>query len=197
MNTPPQVQNCHQTVTSAWIAIGSNLPGSSGSPLANVDAAFAALKTLDAGARLSPLYRTPAFPAGAGPDFINAVAELSWPGTAQDLLEELHAIEAELGRERRDRWEARVVDLDLLAFGEQVLPDPETENHWRNLDIEQAKSIAPDELILPHPRLSERAFVLVPLAALRPDWRHPATGQTAEALRDALPASDLAAIVPL
>jgi 2-amino-4-hydroxy-6-hydroxymethyldihydropteridine diphosphokinase len=109
----------------------------------------------------------------------------------------LHQIEAAHGRIRSGRWAGRTLDIDLLAVGDQILPDAETHRQWRDLSPEDQALLAPDQLILPHPRLSERAFVLVPLADVAPDWRHPILGQTVTQMRDALPPADLAAVQPL
>ena len=87
---------------------------------------------------------------------------------AEQLLQRLHDVEAHFGRVRERLNEARVLDLDLLAFHDTV-------------------SAPGDSPRIPHPRLSERAFVVLPLAELAPGWRHPESGQTIEELRAALP----------
>lgn len=145
----------------------------------------------------SRFYRTPAFPPGAGPDFVNAAAELPWSGTAQDLLSLLHEIEASLGRTRKTRWEARIMDMDLIALGDQVLPDVMTQRRWADLPTERAAIETPDQVILPHPRLQERGFVLVPLAEIAPNWRHPLTGESVAEMLAARPASERAEIWPI
>ena len=145
----------------------------------------------------SRFYRTPAFPAGSGPDFVNACAVIEARESPAQMLALLHAIEAELGRERRERWGARVIDLDLLAMGEQVLPDAATLRHWMELPLDAQRREAPGELILPHPRLHERAFVLVPLAEIAGDWRHPLLGSSVDELLAALDPAALAEIRPI
>jgi len=147
--------------------------------------------------RRSRWYRTPAFPPGSGPDFVNGAAELTTTLAPQALLAVLHRVEAELGRQRPSRWAPRICDLDLIAIGDLVLPDRATLDRWMALDLGTAQSVTPPRLILPHPRMHERGFVLVPLAEIAPGWRHPATGRTAAEMRDALPPEELAAIRPL
>ena len=118
-------------------------------------------------AATSAWYRTAPVPRSEQPDFINGVVLLTGGIEPATLLARLHAIEAEAGRVRSVPNAARVLDLDLLAAGGRVIDSP--------------------GLVLPHPRLAERAFVLYPLCDVAPGWRHPILGRTALELRDALP----------
>ena len=92
------------------------------------------------------------------------------------------------------RWAPRVCDLDLIAVGDLVLPDRATLARWMALDLGQAQTVAPPRLVLPHPRMHERGFVLAPLADIAPGWRHPATGRPVAQTPAALPAEDLEGI---
>lgn len=155
-------------------------------------------------ARASRLYRTPSFPPGSGPEYVNAAvaAPLQVPcglegQVAEALLAQLHALEAAHGRERDTRWGPRTLDLDLLAIGALVLPDAATQRRWRDLDPAAQRRQTPDRLILPHPRLQDRAFVLVPLADVAPDWRHPETGLSVLQMLAALPPEARAEVQPL
>lgn len=185
-----------KTSDDVLIALGSNLTSSAGSPPATLNMALEALKERGAVIRRqSPIYCTPAFPAGAGPDFANAAACLSMPGTPQEIMAVLHGVEADLGRVRVARWGERTLDLDLIAVGDQVLPAPDVHADWRQLDLAEQMEKAPQELILPHPRLQDRAFVLVPLADVAPDWLHPALNRTVTQMLEALPQADRDSVV--
>lgn len=184
------------------IAIGANAPSRAGCPAATIRAAIG---HLDAGpgriAAVSRLYRTPAFPPGSGPDFVNGAAALRMKGDAGAILARLHRIEALFGRARTVRWGQRTLDLDLIAMGGAVLPDAETYRYWRDLDPAAQRETTPGQVILPHPRMQDRAFVLVPLAeiisGISPDWRHPVSGRSVPEMLEALPREDVETVLPI
>lgn len=180
----------------ALVALGSNLPSPQGAPAETVAVALAALGALGGAVSPSRLWRSPAWPPG-GPTYVNAAARIETALGPEALLERLHGIEAAFGRRREERWGARTLDLDLLAWGGAVRPDAATQGAWRALSPERQGREAPDRLILPHPRLQDRGFVLVPLAEVAPDWRHPLTGRTVREMRDALPPAALEGLEPL
>ncbi|WP_434617850.1 2-amino-4-hydroxy-6-hydroxymethyldihydropteridine diphosphokinase [Tabrizicola sp. M-4] len=182
------------------IALGGNLPNMGGPPLETLRAALADLSAAGLGPlQVSRIYATPCFPVGAGPDYVNAAASAPLPSALgpQDVLALLHRIEAAHGRTRETRWGMRTLDLDLIAFGQTVLPDAATHARWRDLDPALQRHETPDRLILPHPRLQDRAFVLIPLLDVAPDWTHPLTGQTVAQMAAALSPEDRAEIRPL
>lgn len=184
----------HQVI----VAAGSNLSAEGRRPEDIVNAAFRAL--MEGGASRicrSRLYRSEAVPAGSGPDFVNAVACCQTPLDAQAFLALLHQIEAEFDRQRPARWAPRTLDLDLIDHSGQICPDRTGWAHWAGLPPEAQQRDAPAELILPHPRMQDRAFVLVPLCDVAADWLHPVFGQSAAQMRDALPAQDLAQLTPI
>jgi len=179
------------------IALGANLPSGSGSPRETLEAALAALQArgLSVVAR-SAWYGTPAFPAGSGPDYVNGAAALASPLSPDAVLELLHEVERDLGRSRALRWGPRACDLDLLACGDAVLPDAATVGDW--IARSGARRMeTPPGLLLPHPRLHERGFVLRPLADVAADWRHPLLGLTVREMLAALPPGSLEGIVRL
>ncbi|MCL2523365.1 MAG: 2-amino-4-hydroxy-6-hydroxymethyldihydropteridine diphosphokinase [Betaproteobacteria bacterium] len=141
----------------AYVALGANL----GDPASTLRAAFGVLANLPASRvlRCSSLYRTAPVGLASQPDFINAVALLETTLAPAQLLAELLAIEARFGRRRGEKNGPRSLDLDLLLYDDCQLDLP--------------------GLILPHPRLHLRAFVLRPLAEIAPDLRLPGRGRLA------------------
>ena len=182
------------------VALGANLPFDGGTPAETLSRAIDALAEEGLSLLgLSRFFATPCFPAGAGPDYVNAAAALNAGGEDDfaSIMARLHAVEARFGRKRVQRWGMRTLDIDLLAVGDSVLPDAETQDRWRLMPAEAQIGATPDRLILPHPRLQDRAFVLVPLADVAPDWMHPRTGLTVREMLAALPAADREAVKPL
>lgn len=201
----PQDSECHKTDKNSpdacpkvIIALGGNIDSAIGPPALTIEAALARLSdSFLCPSAVSPLYATPCFPAGAGPDYVNAAAVFSGPADAHQVLDLLHRIEAEFGRERQQRWGQRTLDLDLIAMGDAVLPDEATFRRWRDLPADRQPGAVPKRPIVPHPRLQDRAFVLIPLLAVAPDWRHPVGDKTVAEMANDLTESDRRAIRPL
>jgi 2-amino-4-hydroxy-6-hydroxymethyldihydropteridine diphosphokinase len=151
----------------AFVSLGSNL-GDRSAQLARALRRMAELPGTSV-TGLSPVFETDAVGPGPQGPHLNAVVRMVTAIEPRALLAALHRIEDEAGRSRGSvRWAARSLDLDLLLYGERVIDEP--------------------DLVLPHPRIAERAFVLEPLAALAPDRRHPTLGvpfaRLAERVRD-------------
>jgi 2-amino-4-hydroxy-6-hydroxymethyldihydropteridine diphosphokinase len=184
----------------ALVAFGANLPFEGEAPAHTIAKAAKLLAKEGLSVlALSPLYATPCFPAGAGPDYVNAAAVLEAEADldAASILQRLHRVEGDFGRIREQRWGMRTLDIDLVGLGDSVLPDAATQDAWRRLPPEAQARTAPDRLILPHPRLQDRAFVLVPLADVAPEWVHPRLGLTVRQMLAKLPAADREAVKPL
>lgn len=154
-----------------FVGAGANLPHPTfGQPRQTLEAAFSELGRRDVTVkRLSPWYGTAPVPASDQPWFVNVVAEVATALNADDLLSVLHDVERGFGRVRSLPNAARLIDLDLLDFCGEIARG------------------GPGRATLPHPRMGERGFVLQPLRDLAPDWRHPVTGATIQALLAALP----------
>ncbi len=144
------------------LGLGSNL----GDRVRNLERALEGLRRHVALEAVSSVYETEPVGVRDQPWFLNLVCVGTTRLVPTALLEFVHELEAELGRTRRERWGARTIDIDILAYDDRVVREAELE--------------------IPHPRMAERAFVLEPLAEIAPGWRHPELGRTALELREAL-----------
>lgn len=117
--------------------------------------------------RVSSLYDTDPVGETEQPPFLNAVAWIETELPPRELLWQMLLIEKRMGRVRSRRWGPRPIDLDLLFYDEQITDEP--------------------DLIVPHPEAHRRAFVLLPLSELDPEFRHPATGETIRRMIQKLP----------
>jgi 2-amino-4-hydroxy-6-hydroxymethyldihydropteridine diphosphokinase len=131
----------------AFLGLGSNL----GDRLANLQAAVDALQT-EPGLRVtasSRVWETTPLGGPPQPDYLNAAIRVEADLSARDLLDAARRVESRLGRVRKERWGARTLDVDILLYDEEQIDEP--------------------DLVVPHPRMTERAFVLLPLLELDPD----------------------------
>jgi pantoate--beta-alanine ligase len=151
------------------LGLGSNLGDRVGQLLAAIDAIDK--HPAIAVSRVSSLIETSPHGGPTGQkNYFNAAAAIETELSPGELLRDLLAIENQLGRERSERWGPRTIDLDLLLYGDEVIDSP--------------------QLVVPHPRLHERRFVLAPSAEIAPDWRHPALNGTIAELLAELPARE-------
>lgn len=154
-----------------YIGLGANLPSGAGRPVETLEKAVADIAALNGVAlrRRSPWFESAPVPrADDQPWYVNGVIEVATKLTPADLLAALQRLEAESGRVRTVVNAPRPLDLDIVAFGAHV-----------------AVTGTP---LVPHPRMVERAFVLLPLQAIAPGWRHPVSGRSVAELIAALPA---------
>jgi 2-amino-4-hydroxy-6-hydroxymethyldihydropteridine diphosphokinase len=147
--------------TEVFLGLGANV----GDPLRQLAAAVEALRGFVADVAVSSVYRTEPVGYADQPDFHNLVVRGRTGLDPEALLDRVQGVEREMGRERTFRNAPRVIDIDLLAYGDAVLDTA--------------------RLALPHPGIPTRGFVLHPLAEIAPAWRHPALGKTARELLDA------------
>jgi len=150
------------------IALGANLPSPAGGPQQTLEASLMRLEA--SGVRIvarSGWYRTAPVPVSDQPWFINGAALVQTALEPMALLALLRQLELEFGRQRSARNAARTLDLDIIDYDGRIENTP--------------------ELTLPHPRMQDRSFVLLPLAEIAPGWRHPTLGDSVETLISALP----------
>ncbi len=153
-----------------FIGLGGNLPSAAGDPTETLEKAVADIAAAGiAVLRRSPWYESAPVPrADDQPWYVNGVIEVSTALTPAALLAVLQGLEAQSGRVRSVANAARPLDLDVIAYRDVV-------------------NIGPNPPLLPHPRMQQRAFVLLPLQAIAPDWRHPGDGRSVGDLLAQLP----------
>lgn len=154
------------------IGLGGNIPSHIGSPLETIERALTLLVQggdVTVIAR-SGMYQTAPVPVSDQPDFINMAVSVKTHLSAHELLALFQSIEVGCGRKSAERWSARTLDIDLLAYGNQVLP---SEGAWVQVVTDKDPAAFLPEPVVPHPRLHKRAFVLIPLLDIAPNWRHP------------------------
>ena len=151
------------------VGLGANLPHPNfGTPEQTLRAALTEMTIAGLEVKsVSRFFASPPYPAelAGQPWYVNAVAEIGSTREPEDILATLHEIEWRFGRVRDKRWAPRFLDLDLLSYHDRVLNG---QGHGQP--------------VLPHPRMAERAFVLMPLVDIAPGWVHPVSGASAETL---------------
>ncbi len=137
-----------------FLSLGTNL----GDRRRNLQEAVACLRAAMTVTAVSPVYETAPWGDTDQPDFFNICLAAETGQTSQELLQFLKRTETELGREKSRRWGPRLIDIDILAYGDRVIREK--------------------NLMIPHSRMAERTFVLAPLADIAPEWVHPITGKS-------------------
>jgi 2-amino-4-hydroxy-6-hydroxymethyldihydropteridine diphosphokinase len=159
----------------AYVGLGANL-GDPAGQIAEALSRLAAAEEVEVAA-VSTFYRNPPLGPPDQPWYVNAVARVRTRLTAEELFRVLQQLEVSLGRTRGERWGPRVLDLDLLLYGGEVILTP--------------------ELQVPHPEMHRRAFVLVPLAEIAPEAWHPVLERRVADLLKELAPGDLEVLQPL
>ena len=157
-----------------YIALGSNLETKNMTRLEIINKAleYFSMFNISLG-RVSSFWESKSYPNKNQPNFINVVSEVQSELNPFQTLYSLKKIEIILGRKINSRWGNRVLDLDILAAGSLILPNLHIFNKWLKMPLKQQMQNQPNQLILPHPRIQDRLFVLKPLSEIDPDWLHP------------------------
>jgi len=154
--------NCYN-MFNIYLLLGSNLGDS-------FDYLNKAIHKIEANiapvSKKSSVYQTAAWGKTDQPDYLNQVLYLQSDLPAQEILKKILQIEIELGRERKEKWGARIIDIDILFYGDDIINDP--------------------NLTVPHPELQNRRFTLEPLSEIAPDFVHPTLNKTMQQLKNAL-----------
>jgi len=145
-------------MTLCLIALGGNM----GNRLGNLRRAAGELAFVARIILRSGVYETPPWGVGSQPRFLNACLSIETDMKPRELLAAVKGVELAMGRVSREHWGPREIDIDILTHG----------------DI----SLNEEDLVIPHPLMYERSFVLVPLADIAPDWKHPVTGESLSGL---------------
>lgn len=162
--------------TECLLGLGANLAFESRMPADTLSEAITAIsQKVLCDLVESGFYRSTPVPHTDQPDFVNCVIGGKTTLSPTELMAACQSIETRFGRVRDGRWHARTLDIDILAYGGQIIPGA---GAWQTLKEAGRDGTVAAELIVPHPRLHERGFVLKPLAEILPDWMHPVLGQT-------------------
>ena len=157
-----------------YIALGSNLETENMDRLEILNKALEYFPMFSISlVKVSSFWESKSYPNKNQPNFINAVSEVQSILNPHQTLCSLKKIEIILGRKVNSRWGSRVLDLDILASGSLILPNLRIFNRWLKMPLQHQIQNQPNQLILPHPRIQDRLFVLKPLSEIDPSWIHP------------------------
>ena len=185
-------------MTRCLISFGANIPGPFGEPretLSRAQDELAKHKLILT--KVSKLYSSVAFPDTTEPNYINGCLEITVDCTPDEVLDRLKNIEKKLGRKKKRRWSSRICDLDLLSFSDIIMPSHSVFNAWCKMSLRYQIIRRPNELIIPHPRLQDRAFVLKPLMDVASDWIHPVFNISVSEMIKFLPEHELETVIPV
>ena len=185
-------------MTKCLISCGANIAGPFGEPLETLKIVLEELKIrkLEVIGK-SKLYSSLAFPNPQEPKYLNRCLELKADFQALDVLTCLKQIEIKMGRRESSRWSSRTCDLDLLSFANQISPSNEVFDYWYKMPLEKQIFAKPNILLLPHPRLQDRAFVLKPLMEFAADWIHPVLNVSVKEMFNSLSKEERDSVKPI
>ena len=175
------------------VVLGSNLPSEFGNSAETLKKCAGEIKSSPAVDSLfeSNWYISSSFLDKREPRYVNVGIRFSTNLEPIELLNFTSGLENKYGRKRQRRWDPRTCDIDILLCDQLILPNKLSFVKWLKLDLSDQMKLIPNELILPHPRLQERAFFLNPLNDLQPDWIHPFLKIKAKEMLDSLPPNEL------
>ena len=171
------------------LILGANLPSKFGDSVATLQLCIESIKsepTIELMSQ-SKWYESESFPDNSKPIFVNVGIKIISNLNPYQILKIIDVIEKDFGRLRKNRWDSRVCDIDIIYCNKQIIPNPNILEKWMSMKIEEQLISTPNTLILPHPRIQDRLFFLCPLNELSPNWRHPILGKTAKEILDSIP----------
>lgn len=185
-------------MSNCLIAFGANIPGPFGSPSETLKLALEEFQFENLLIqKKSEIYTSLAFPDPEKPKYLNGCVRISVNCNASDVLDRLKRIETKMGRQQSSRWDSRICDLDLLSFDDKVSPSRKTFDYWYKMPLRDQILEKPTELLLPHPRIQDRAFVLKPLLQVAAGWTHPVFNLTVRQMLNFLPKEERYSILPI
>ena len=185
-------------MSNCLISFGANIPGPFGDPVETLSLALEAFELENLSIKKkSRFYSSLAFPDPQKPTYVNGCLQISVNCDASDVLNSLKRIEKKMGRQQNFRWDSRICDLDLLSFDNQVTPSPKVFSYWYGMSLKNQMLEKPEELLLPHPRMQDRAFVLKPLLEFAASWTHPVFNITVKEMFDLLSEEERTSVKPI
>ncbi len=175
------------------LILGANLPSKFGDIIRTLQMCVDAIKNVASIDLLSESrwYESKSFPDKSKPKFVNIGIKIISTLDPFQVLKIINEIEKGFGRARKNRWDSRVCDIDILYCNKKIIPNRNILKKWMYMKIEEQLIKTPRTLILPHPRIQDRLFFLCPLNELSPNWRHPLLRKTAKEMLDSIPQNEI------
>ena len=180
------------------ISFGANLDSEFGSPMDGLKYAINEFSMFGFNVRQqSKWYSSLSYPDPKDPKYINGCLEMFCEFEPFEVLTKLKNIEKRMGRTTDERWSSRTCDFDILSCRSSknfILPSKKVFRYWFSLPLDKQLKMRPNELVLPHPRMQDRSFVLIPLYDIQPNWIHPVLGVRLISMIDKLSAEQRLAV---